>query len=64
MDAHPYELFLDLQSLEHRRTLFGSPQTIVFVERFFRTAREEFFAVALKRPVYTTIDALQQEFEA
>jgi hypothetical protein len=34
------------------------------VERFIRTAKEEFFAVALKRQLYTTIDELQHDFEA
>lgn len=62
-DAHPYELYLDLQSIEHRRTPIASPQTNGFVERFIRTAKEEFFAVALKRKLYTTIDELQADFE-
>lgn len=33
------------------------------MERFIRTAKEEFFAVALKRKLYTTIDELQADFE-
>jgi transposase InsO family protein len=62
-DAHPYELYLELQSIQHRRTPIASPQTNGFVERFIRTAKEEFFAVALKRKVYTSIDDLQTDFD-
>ena len=62
-DAHPYEVYLDLQSIEHRRTPIASPQTNGFVERFIRTAKEEFFAIALKRKVYTSIDELQDDFD-
>jgi transposase InsO family protein len=62
-DAHPYELYLELQSIQHRRTRVGSPRTNGFVERFIRTAKEEFFQVALKRRLYETIDDLQEDFE-
>ncbi len=44
--AHPYELFLALNDIEHRRTQIKRPQTNGFVERFIRTAKEEFFTVA------------------
>jgi len=62
-DVHPYELYLDLQSIEHRRTQVLKPQTNGFMERFNRTAKEEFSALALKRKLYTTIDELQADFE-
>ena len=34
---HPYELFLALSDIEHRRTKVRSPKTNGFVERFHRT---------------------------
>jgi transposase InsO family protein len=37
-DTHPYELYLALNDIEHRRTKVGRPQTNGFLERFNRTA--------------------------
>jgi len=62
--AHPYELFLALNDIEHRRTPVKRPQANGFVERFIRTAKEEFFAIAFGRRTYTTIDELQTDFDA
>ncbi len=62
-ETHPYELILALHDIEHRRTAIGRPQTNGFVERFIRTAKEEFFIPALKRKVYHSVDELQEDFE-
>jgi transposase InsO family protein len=63
METHPYELLLALNDIEHRRTPIGHPQSNGFVERFNRTAKEEFFMPALKRKVYQSIDDLQEDLE-
>lgn len=34
------------------------------MERFIRTAKEEFFAIAFGRKTYTDLDALQTDFDA
>lgn len=62
--AHPYELFLALNDIEHRRTQVKRPQTNGFVERFIRTAKEEFFTLAFRRKLYTSLEALQADFDA
>ncbi|MDX2139842.1 MAG: IS481 family transposase [Chloroflexota bacterium] len=62
--AHPYEIYLALNDIEHRRTKVRSPQTNGFVERFIRTAKEEFFKLAFIRKVYTHLDDLQTDFDA
>ena len=36
-ETHPYELYLSLNEIEHRRTKVRSPQTNGFIERFNRT---------------------------
>jgi transposase InsO family protein len=33
-ERHPYELYLALNDIEHRKTRFGAPRTNGFVERF------------------------------
>jgi transposase InsO family protein len=62
--AHPYEVYLALNGIEHRRTRVRSPQTNGFVERFQRTAKEEFFEVALRETFYESVEALQTDFDA
>jgi len=62
-DAHPYELYLQLNDIEHRRTKVRSPQTNGFVERFNRTLKEEFFIPALKKKIYTSMDELQKDLD-
>ncbi len=61
--AHPYELFLALNDIEHQRTPVQRPQANGFVERFIRTAKEEFFAIAFGRKTYTSLDELQADFD-
>jgi transposase InsO family protein len=62
--AHPYEVFLALNDIEHRRTPVQRPQANGFVERFIRTVKEEFFAIAFGRKTYTNLDDLQTDFDA
>jgi transposase InsO family protein len=57
--AHPYELYLALNDLEHRRTKVRHPQTNGFVERFQLTIKEEFFGVTLRETLYDSVEALQ-----
>ena len=47
-ENHPYELYLDLNDIEHRRTKVRSPKTNGFVERFNRTVLDEFFRVKMR----------------
>lgn len=51
-EDHPFELFLELSDIEHRRTKVRSPQTNGFVERFNRTVLDEFFRPALRAKFY------------
>ena len=48
-DAHPFELYLALNDIEHRKTRVRRPQTNGFVERFHRTVLDEFFRVSHAR---------------
>lgn len=61
---HPYELYLQLNDIEHRRTQVRRPQTNGFVERFHRSVLDEFFRVALRQKVYTEVVELQRDLDA
>lgn len=62
--THPYEIFLALNDIEHRCTPVKRPQANGFVERFIRTAKEEFFTIAFGRKTYTSLDQLQADFDS
>ncbi len=62
-DTHPFEVYLALNGVEHRRTKGRHPQTNGFVERFHRTVKEEFFEVALRETFYEAVEPLQADLD-
>ena len=62
-EKHPYELYLDLNGIEHRRTKVRSPKTNGFVERFNGTVLDEFFRVKMREKFYDSIEALQADLD-
>ena len=63
-DHHPYELFLQLEDIEHRKTKIKSPQTNGFVERLHRTLLDEHFPVVGRKKWYDTVDDMQKDLDA
>ena len=63
-ETHPFELYLELNEIEHRRTKVRSPKTNGFVERFNRTALDEFYRVAFRRKLYENVESLQHDLDA
>jgi len=63
-EAHPYELYLELNEIEHRRTKVRSPRTNGFVERFNRTALDEFYRIVFRRKLYESVEALQADLDS
>lgn len=63
-ENHPYELYLQLNDIQHRRTKVNSPRTNGFVERFNRTVLDEFFRLALRKRVYHSVEQLQASLDA
>jgi len=62
-ESHPYELYLALNDIEHRRTQVRKPPTNGFIERFHRTALDEFFRLAFRTTFYESVEALQADFD-
>jgi len=62
-DSHPYELYLALNDLEHRKTKVKHPQTNGFVERFNRTVLDEFFRQAFREKPYESVETLQKDLD-
>jgi transposase InsO family protein len=63
-DTHPYELYLELNDIEHRRTKVRHPQTNGFVERFNKTVLDEFFRTAFRTKLYESVGVLQEDLDA
>lgn len=62
-DYHEYELYLQIEGVDHSKTKARSPQTNGICERFHRTIQEEFYAVAFRRKLYTSIGEMQTDLD-
>jgi transposase InsO family protein len=60
---HPYEIFLELNDIQHRRTKVARPRTNGFVERFNRTVLDEFFREAFRTKFFASVEALQEDLD-
>jgi transposase InsO family protein len=58
-DQHPYELFLQLEEIEHRTTRVKRPQSNGIIERFHRTLLDEHFRVEGRRTWFESIEEMQ-----
>lgn len=63
-DRHPYELFLQLEGIAHRRTQVKRPQSNGIVERLHRTLLDEHFRVEGRRTWFETIDEMQVSLDS
>lgn len=63
-ERHEYELYLAVENIDHTRTKVKSPQTNGICERFHKTVLDEFYRVAFRKRIYTTIDQLQADLDA
>jgi transposase InsO family protein len=59
-DQHPYELFLQLEGIEHKRTRVRRPQSNGIAERLHRTLLDEHFRVEGRKTWFETIEEMQK----
>jgi len=62
-DTHPYELFLQLEEIEHRTTRVRRPQSNGFVERMHRTLLDEHFRIKGREKWYESVDEMQTDLD-
>ena len=60
---HPYQIFLEFNDIEHRRTKVARPRTNGFVERFNRTVLDEFFRETFREKFYASVEELQADLD-
>jgi transposase InsO family protein len=63
-EHHEYELYLQIEGIEHSKTQVRHPQTNGICERLHRTIQEEFYAVAFRKKLYNSLDEMQQDLDA
>src|SRR5919112_3597862 len=63
-ERHPYELYLALNDIAHRKTRVRTPRTNGFVERFHGTVLEEFFRPAMHAKLFEGVETLQADLDA
>ena len=63
VEKHPFQLYLDLEDIDHTRTKAKSPQTNGICERFHRTIQDEFYSIVFRKKLFTSIEELQQELD-
>lgn len=62
-EHHEYQLYLTIEDIDHTKTKAKSPQTNGICERFHRTIQEEFYAIAFRKKMYDSIEALQTDLD-
>jgi transposase InsO family protein len=63
-EYHEYELYLQIEGIEHSKTQVRHPQSNGICERLHRTMQEEFYAVTFRRKLYDSLEQLQQDLDA
>jgi len=63
-EHHEFQLYLEIEDIDHTRTKVKHPQTNGICERFHQTVQNEFYAVAFRKKIYNSLDDLQKDLDA
>ena len=64
MDGHPFELFLQLEEIEHRTTRVRRPQSNGIVERLHKTLLDEHFRIQGRIKFYESLQEMQTDLDS
>lgn len=62
-ENHEYELYLQLENIDHSKTKVRHPQSNGICERLHRTMQDEFYAVTFRRKLYQDLPSLQADLD-
>lgn len=62
-ENHEYELYLQLENIDHSKTKVRHPQSNGICERLHRTMQDEFYAVTFRKRLYQDLEALQTDLD-
>lgn len=64
VNNYAYHLFLAVEDIDHSQTKVRSPQTNGICERFNRAMKQEFYDIAFRKRIYTSLVDLQANAKA
>ncbi len=62
-ENHEYELYLQLEGIDHSKTKVRHPQSNGICERLHRTMQDEFYAVTFRKKLYHDLATLQEDLD-
>lgn len=62
-EHHEYQLYLSLEDIDHSKTQVRRPQSNGICERFHRTIQDEFYAIAFRKKLYSSIEEMQSDLD-
>ena len=62
-EHHEYQLYLSIEDIDHTRTKARHPQTNGICERFHRTIKEEFYQIAFRKKIYSSLEEIQKDVD-
>lgn len=62
-EHHEYQLYLEIENVDHTKTKARSPQTNGICERFHKTILCEFYQIAFRKKIYNSIQELQNDLD-
>jgi transposase InsO family protein len=62
-EHHPFQLYLEIEDIDHTRTKTKHPQTNGICERFHQTIQNEFYAIAFRKKIYRSLEEMQKDVD-
>jgi transposase InsO family protein len=62
-EHHEYQLYLEIEDIDHSRTRARHPQSNGICERFQKTMLNEFYRIAFRKKIYRSLDELQNDVD-
>lgn len=63
LENHEYELYLQIENIDHSKTKVRHPQSNGICERLHRTMQEEFYAITFRKKIYPDLEQLQTDLD-
>lgn len=63
IENHSYQLYLAMEDIDHSKTKANHPQTNGICERFHKTMKNEFYDIAFRKKIYTSLAELQLDVD-
>jgi transposase InsO family protein len=62
-ENHEYELYLQIEGIDHSKTKIRHPQSNGICERLHRTMQDEFYAITFRKKLYGNLETLQADLD-